>query len=393
MKQKVLLIVLDGVGVGELPDAARYGDEGSNTLVNCARAVGGLNLPNLSRYGLGNIVPVPGVPPVERPMAHHGKMAEQSAGKDSIAGHWELAGLVTQKEFPTYPSGFPQEVIDLFVRLTGCRGVLGNRTASGTVIIQELGAEHQRTGFPIVYTSADSVFQIAAHEETYGLEELYRICAIARESVCVGAHAVGRVIARPFVGDGGAYTRTPNRRDFALLPPRRTVLDLLNGSGVPTVGIGKIDDLYGGRGLSRKIHTKSNSDGIRVLISESRSSAEGLLFVNLVDFDQLYGHRNDPEGFARALSEFDDALPSIADTLGEDGWLFITADHGNDPVSASTDHSREYVPLLCRRPGTAGGRDLGIRDSFADVGRTIADIFSLPRPDIAGESFYGLARG
>jgi len=393
LKPKVLLIVLDGVGIGELPDAARYGDEGSNTLANCARAVGGLRVPNLGRFGLGNIAAIPGVPPVERPLAHYGKMAEMSSGKDSTAGHWELAGLVTEKEFPTYASGFPPEVIGRFVELTGCGRVLGNRTASGTVIIQELGPEHQSTGYPIVYTSADSVFQIAAHEETYGLEKLYRLCTIARERVCVGDHAVGRVIARPFVGTPGAYERTPNRRDFSLPPPRKMLLDILSDAGVPTVGIGKIDDLYAGRGLARKIHTRSNSDGLRVLLSESRSVSEGLLFINLVDFDQLYGHRNDPPGFARALTDFDEALPAISGTLGAEGWLFITADHGNDPVSPSTDHSREYVPILCFHPGGAPGSDLGTRRSFADVASTIGEIFGVPPSGMAGESFYARVQG
>lgn len=383
------------MGIGELPDAARYGDEGSNTLANCGKAVGGLRVPNLARFGLGNIAPIPGVPPVKEPLAHYGKMAEMSAGKDSTAGHWELAGLITEKEFPTYPAGFPPDVISRFTELTGCGGVLGNKTASGTVIIQELGAEHQSTGYPIVYTSADSVFQIAAHEETYGLEELYRLCRVAREKVCIGKHAVGRVIARPFVGVAGNYVRTTNRRDFSLPPPRKTVLDVLSEHAVPTIGIGKIDDLYAGRGLTRKIHTRSNSEGVRILISESRTVSDGFLFINLVDFDQLFGHRNDAAGFAQALSEFDDALPAITETLGDNGWLFITADHGNDPVSSSTDHSREYVPLLCFRPERTPGRELGTRRSFADLASTIADIFGIPptRSGIAGESFYDRIQG
>ena len=389
-----MLIVLDGVGIGELPDAARYQDEGSNTLANCARAVGGLHLPNFQRFGLGNIAAIDGVTPVRQPLANFGKLAERSKGKDSTTGHWELAGIVTETEFPTYPKGFPEDVVENFVGLTDCGGVLGNTVASGTVIINNLGEEHQRTRFPILYTSADSVFQLAAHEETFGLENLYRICTIAREQVCVGQHAVGRVIARPFVGTKGNYHRTPNRRDFSLLPPRETMLDILNDYGIATVGIGKIDDLYAGRGLGTKIHTKSNEEGIRILIDESRSRNEGLIFINLVDFDQLYGHRNDPHGFAEALREFDAMLPAIAETLGNNDWLMMTADHGNDPVTPSTDHSREYVPILCFSPKGKAGIGLGIRESFADVAKTILEIFDIPpsQRTIRGESFYGMLR-
>lgn len=364
----------------------RYGDGGSDTLGNIARAVGGLHLPHLAALGLGNITPIPGVQPAAVPAAAHGKMAEKSKGKDSTTGHWEIAGLVTEKEFPTYPGGFPAPLMDRFLRETGCGGFLGNTTASGTVIMQELGDEHVKTGYPIVYTSADSVFQIAAHEEVVPLPRLYELCRITRDQVCTGDDAVARVIARPFVGRSGAYSRTTNRRDFSLPPKGQTVLDLLADAGVLTVSVGKVDDLFAGRGLASMNHSRTNAEGIGFIVRESSIRRDALVFANLVDFDALYGHRNDPNGFAAALREFDDALPAIMDTIGRGEILMITADHGNDPVTPSTDHSREYVPLLVYTPGAGGGKGLGTRTSFADVGKTVAEYFGL-RNSLAGESF------
>jgi phosphopentomutase len=386
---KVVLIVLDGVGVGELPDAKLYGDEGSNTLANMATAVGGLSLPNLESLGLANIVSISKGKSAVRTIGCYGKMAELSRGKDSTMGHWELAGVITESPFPTYPNGFPQDLIQRFLDATASEGVLGNKPASGTAIIQELGDEHRRTGYPIVYTSGDSVFQIAAHEDVIPLERLYEICQKTRDQVCVGEHEVGRVIARPFVGDkAGSYVRTPNRRDFALEPPKLTVLDLLMENDIPTIGIGKIDDLFAGRGLMTKMHTKSNAEGIERIIDESRNLRRGLLMSNLVDFDMLYGHRNDPKGFAGALEYFDSRLGTIMDELAGDDLLLITADHGNDPTTASTDHSREYVPILCFKKSGKGGVDLGVRKSFADAGKSVAEYFNVDASGVlAGESF------
>jgi phosphopentomutase len=385
---KLVLIILDGVGIGELPDAALYADEGSNTLVNMANVVGGLKLPNLSSLGLGNIASIKGVTPSPFPHASFGRMAEVSKGKDSTTGHWEIGGLILEKEFPTFPNGFPKSLLKKFLSATGSHGYLGNKTASGTVIIQELGAEHMTTGFPIVYTSADSVFQIAAHEEVIPLEKLYEICRHARDKACVGEFAVGRVIARPFAGSIGKFTRTANRRDFSLVPPSPTILDILNAAGIDTVSVGKVDDLFAGRGLSKKLHTKSNAEGIEFIINESERMKSGLIFANLVDFDTLYGHRNDPHGFAAALEAFDKALPNILETIGAGDLLVLTADHGNDPVTPSTDHSREYVPLLCVSKSRDKGVNLGTRSTFADVGKTIADFFGVEN-SLAGSSFLG----
>ncbi len=385
---KVVFIVLDGVGVGALPDAAAYGDRGANTLAGTARAVDGLHLPNLSRLGLGNIIPVQGLTPARQAEACYGKMAERSAGKDSTTGHWELAGLVTSHPFPLYPKGFPRDVLDAFLAATGCEGVLGNVPASGTEIIKELGEEHIRTGFPIVYTSGDSVFQIAAHEGVIPLDRLYEICLKTRNEVTVGKHAVGRVIARPFIGSSGSFTRTANRRDFALEPPSSTLLDLLQEAGVETVGIGKIDDLFSGRGLKQKIHTRSNAEGVQETIAAAAGLQTGMVMTNLVDFDTLYGHRQDPRGLAKALTEFDAALPKILNVIGDEDVLVLTADHGNDPTDQSTDHSREYVPLLWYTTWGKRNIDLGVRPSFADAGKTVGEYFGLGAPGtLAGNSF------
>ena len=383
---KIVLIVLDGVGIGELPDASLFGDEGSDTLVNTAIAVGGLKVPNLASLGLGNIASIKGVVPAPSPRGSFGRMAEVSKGKDSTTGHWEIAGLILDKEFPTFPKGFPESLLKRFLTVTGCNGYLGNTTASGTVIIKDLGNEHVKTGYPIVYTSADSVFQIAAHEEVIPLRKLYEICQRTRDEVCVGDFSVGRVIARPFVGSSGNFARTTNRRDFSLKPPSDTVLDILCKVGIETVSVGKVDDLFAGGGLSKKRHSTSNAEGMEYIIRESASMKSGLIFANLVDFDTLYGHRNDPRGFAAALEAFDKGLPKILETIGSGDLLILTADHGNDPVTPSTDHSREYVPLLCYSKSRSAGANLGTRTTFADLGKTVAEYFGVNNM-LAGTSF------
>ncbi len=385
---KVVLIVLDGIGIGALPDARMYGDEGANTLRHTAEAVGVLHLPHLQKLGLGNIVDAPGVQPVEIAEGCFGKMAERSAGKDSTTGHWELGGLITDKAFPVYPNGFPKGLLDSFLLVTGCKGFLGNKPASGTEIIQELGDEHVSTGYPIVYTSGDSVFQIAAHEGVIPLSKLYEICQATRTRVVVGEHSVGRVIARPFVGQSGLYTRTTNRRDFALLPPGKTILDLLSDEGIETIGVGKIDDLFCGQGLKEKLHTTSNAEGIRVTRDAAARLHTGFVMTNLVDFDMLYGHRQDAKGMAAALEDFDKELPSILDVLHDGDILILTADHGNDPADKSTDHSREYVPLLCYVKAGKKNVNLGTRSTFADIAKTISEYFSPDRSEsLAGNSF------
>lgn len=384
--RKVLLLVLDGVGIGAAPDAAAYGDADSDTLGHLAEAVGGLRLPYLAELGLGNIAPLRGLPPAQPPRASFGKMAPASAGKDSTAGHWELAGLITRRPFPIYPTGFPPELMQRFVAATGCGGVLGNKPASGTAIIEELGEEHLRTGWPIVYTSADSVFQIAAHEQVIPLARLYEICHKTRHQVCVGQHEVSRVIARPFVGTPGAFVRTAHRRDFSVAPPSPTLLDVLTAAGVAVTTIGKVDELFAGRGVGLAIHTRSNAEALSALVEQGQRQASGLVFATLTDFDMLYGHRNDAAGFARALEALDAALTAVLETLAPEDLLILTADHGNDPTTPSTDHSREYVPLLVYRAGRAAGVDLGVRSSFADVGRTVADYFGVPN-ELDGQSF------
>ena len=384
-------MVLDGVGIGELPDAPFYGDQGTNTIGNTARIVGGLHLPHLERLGLGRIAPVKGLDPRNPVEGCFGRMAERSKGKDSTTGHWEIGGIITERAYPLYPNGFPVDVIRSFLDTTGCKGVLGNKPASGTDIIKELGAEHMLTGSPIVYTSGDSVFQIAAHEEVIPSELLYEICEVTRQKVMVGEHAVGRVIARPFTGQTGDFQRTPNRRDFSLEPPSDTVLDLLKREGIETVGIGKVVDLFAGRGFSRTILTKSNSAGVEAIVSEGRAMTTGFIMANLVDFDMLYGHRQDPEGFGRALEEFDSALPDILSVLNKEDMLILTADHGNDPTDSSTNHSREYVPLLTYNPSGNKEVDLGTRLSFADAGKTVAEFFGVPN-GLSGTSFLSMTQ-
>lgn len=382
--KRVALFVLDSVGVGELPDAGKYGDVGSNTLGNMAQAVGGLKMPNFGQLGLGNIIHVEGVPPAEKPAASFGRMAEQAAGKDTTTGHWEMTGLILEQPFPVYANAFPPEIIKSYEEKIG-RPVLGNKVASGTVIIDELGARHMETGYPIVYTSADSVFQVAAHEEIIPLEELYRICRIAREML-VGEHAVGRVIARPFEGKPGSFHRTPNRHDFSLKPPGKTVLDLLKENNVPVTAVGKIEDIFDGEGITSAVHTKGNTDGMDQALKLMRSDTKGLIFTNLVDFDMLYGHRNNPRGYADALEELDRRLPELLGLLREDDILIITADHGCDPTTLSTDHSREYVPLLVYGHTVQGGVNLGERETFADIAATVAEVFGLEFE--VGKSFW-----
>ena len=366
---RAAIIVLDGVGIGAAPDAATYGDVGSDTLGNVSRALGRLDLPNLEACGLGNIAPLQGVKRLAKPKGAWGLMEPKSAGKDSTTGHWEIAGVHLAKAFPTYPAGFPREVVAEFARRTG-RQVIGNVVGSGTAVIDQFGAEHQRTGSWILYTSADSVFQLAAHEETIPLDEQYRGCEIAREML-VAPHDVSRVIARPFRGSPGAYARTANRRDFSIQPPSETLLDALERDGIPRAGVGKVDDLFAGRGISAR-HTANNAEGIAAIGSWINRQSDGLLFANLVDFDQLFGHRNDVPGFYRALQEFDQALPTLTDALREDDLLFLTADHGNDPTTSSSDHARECVPLLVVGPRVRPV-ELGRRQTFSDLGATVAE--------------------
>ncbi len=371
MIQRVILIILDSVGVGEMPDAAKYDDEGSNTLGNVAKAVGGLALPNMQRLGIGNITDILGVPSIKQAIGAYGKAAERSAGKDTTTGHWELTGVVSEKPFPVYPNGFPPEVIVEFEKRTGLK-VLGNKAASGTEIIKELGDEHVRTKKLIVYTSADSVFQIAAHEEVIPVKKLYEICKIARE-ILQGEHAVARVIARPFIGKPGEYVRTYNRSDFSLKPPHDTLLDNVVKVGMEVIGVGKIWDIFAGQGITKNLHTEGNVDGVNKTLEVMEKLEKGLVFTNLVDYDMLYGHRNDSVGYARALEEFDRRLPEIMSKLKEDDVLVITADHGCDPTTKSTDHSREYVPVLVYGDKIEPAIDLGILSSFADIGQTVAD--------------------
>ena len=382
---KVVLIVLDSVGVGQLEDAKLYGDEGSNTLSNTSYAVGGIELKNMYKLGIGNITDIKGTPPNPNPIGAFGKSKEKSKGKDTITGHWEIAGVVLEEPFKTFPNGFPEELIEEFERQIG-RKVLGNKVASGTEIIKELGEQHMKTGYPIVYTSADSVFQIAAHEDVIPLDELYRICEIARKML-VGKWLVARVIARPFIGKGrNSFVRTYNRKDFAVEPPYETLLDNVKEAGLEVVGIGKIEDIFAKRGLSMSIHTEGNMDGINKTLQAMDEVKDGLIFTNLVDYDMLYGHRNDPIGYAKALLEFDERLPEITEKLEKEDILIITADHGCDPTTSSTDHSREHVPILIYGQKIKKGYNLGVRESFSDIGQTVAEYLKV-KTLRNGESF------
>ncbi len=386
MDRRVLLLVLDSVGVGAMPDADRYGDEGSNTLGNVARAVRGLKMPVLESLGLANIIPVEGLKPVEPSRACYGRMAEASPGKDTITGHWEMAGIILDQPFQTYPHGFPEYVIEEFSKRIG-RGVLGNEVASGTEIIKRLGAEHMDTAKPIVYTSADSVFQIAAHEEIISLEDLYEMCREARELLC-GRDKVGRIIARPFVGSPGDFKRTANRRDFSLEPPSDTILDLLVADGREVIGIGKIKDIYAGRGVTTSHKTQDNAHGLELLKEITTSGSGDLIFTNLVDFDSSYGHRNDAKGYARALEAADAGIGRVLNVMHDKDVIIITADHGCDPTHPGSDHTREYVPLLVWTPGMARGSDLGTRRTFADVAATLGQLLKVDYQG-PGTSFAG----
>ena len=380
--RRAAIIVLDGLGIGAAPDAGSYGDQGSNTLGNVARAVGGLSVPRLETLGLGRCAELAGVAPVASPAAAHGVCEPASPGKDSTTGHWEICGLLLDSPFPTYPHGFPAAVIDEFARLTS-RGVLGNKPASGTAVLDEYGAEHRRTGNWIVYTSADSVFQIAAHEETVPPAELYGACLTARE-LLRGQHGVSRVIARPFAGEPGAWKRTAGRRDFSLPPPGPTLLDRLAERQIPRVGVGKVDDLFAGRGIT-SIHTETNAEAYALIEGALAAMHRGLLLANVIEFDQTWGHRNDIPGFTRGLVELDRSMPRLLNGVREDDLVIFTADHGNDPTTPSTDHSREIVPLLVFGPKVRPA-DLGRRHTFADIGQTVADFLGVPALG-AGTSF------
>lgn len=382
---RIIWIVLDSVGMGAMPDAELFGDFGVNTIGNVSKALGGLKVPNMESIGLGNIDEIQGLNKVASPKGCYGRFAEASRGKDTTTGHWEMAGVVSMVPFPTYPSGFPEDIIKAFEEATG-RKVIGNKPASGTEIIEELGEEHMKTGKVIVYTSADSVFQIAAHEEVVPLEELYNMCRLARK-ILVNEHAVARVIARPFIGKPGSFTRTPNRRDFSLLPPHDTVLDKLKKDGYHVMAVGKIEDIFSGQGVTEAVHTKDNMDGVDKTLDYMKENKKGLIFTNLVDFDMKWGHRNDYKAYGKGLEDFDARLPEILNAMTDTDVLFITADHGCDPTTPGTDHTREYVPFLAFGKSLKENVNLGTRTTFSDIGQTIAEIFGTEKVQ-NGESFY-----
>lgn len=382
--KRAILIVLDSVGIGEMPDAHLYGDVGSNTLGNIAKAVGGMDIPNLEASGLGNIAPLEGVKKQDRPLAAYGKSAELSVGKDTVTGHWEMSGVILEKPLNTYPNGFSKEIMDAFEKKIG-RKTIGNEVASGTEIIERLGEEHVRTGHPIIYTSADSVFQIAAHEGIIPLEELYRYCEIAREML-VGDWQVGRVIARPFTGENGAFKRTSNRKDYSLDPFNKTILEYVKEAGSNVMCVGKIEDVFNKIGVTHSVHTKNNLEGVHETINFMEKDMPGLIWSNLVDFDMQFGHRNDYTGYYNAIREFDGKLPEILNTMKDEDILIITADHGCDPTTESTDHSREYIPILVFGKSIRAGADFGVRRTFSDIGKTILDYLNIEN-ELYGESF------
>ena len=383
--RRIVLIVLDSVGVGELPDAADFGDEKSNTISNISKGVGGLNIPNLKQMGIGNITDILGAERTSIPTASYGKCNERSIGKDTVTGHWEMAGVIIETPLQTFPNGFSKEIMDEFEQKIG-RKTIGNVVASGTEIIKELGDIHVKTGFPIIYTSADSVFQIAAHEKVIPLEKLYEMCQTARD-MFVGDKIIGRVIARPFIGEKGNYTRTSNRKDYALDPFGKTMLDYIKEDGQNVMAVGKIEDIFNKKGITEAIHIKNNMDGVDKTLEFMKTDKKGIIFTNLVDFDMLYGHRNDVKGYASAIEEFDTRVPEILKLLGDDDVLIITADHGCDPTTASTDHSREYIPLLVYLSKNKIGTNLGTRSSFTDIGKTALEILKI-KNNLPGESFY-----
>ncbi|WDV47254.1 phosphopentomutase [Clostridiaceae bacterium M8S5] len=387
MINRVVWIVLDSVGIGALPDADKYGDVGSNTLGNISKDMGGLKLYNMQKLGLGNIDDIVGVDSIERPIGCYGRLMEKSNGKDTTTGHWEMCGIYMENPFPTYPDGFPDDLVKQYERLINAK-ILGNKPASGTAIIEELGEEHMKTGYPIVYTSADSVFQIAAHEDVIPLERLYEICQVARD-LLKDEHAVARVIARPFTGKVGEFVRTANRRDFSLKPFHTILLDELKVSGYDVKAVGKIEDIFLGQGITDAVHTKSNMDGVDKTIDYIKQDSKGLIFTNLVDFDMKWGHRNDVKGYAKGLEDFDIRLKDIMNSLKDDDILFITADHGCDPTFPGTNHTREYVPFLAYGKQLKENVNLGTRKSFADIGQTVAEIFGVNKIK-HGESFLKL---
>ncbi len=385
MIDRVIWVILDSVGMGELPDANLFGDEGANTLGHIFEKHPDINIPNMLSMGLGNIEGMTIIDKVSEPIGAYGKCAELSMGKDTTTGHWEMIGIHTPNPFPTYPNGFPSEIIDEFIKLTGCKGVLGNKVASGTEIIAELGDEHTKNGYPIIYTSADSVFQIAASEDVLGVNTLYNMCKIARR-ILSGKHGVGRVIARPFKRKDGEYVRTSNRRDFSLNPPKDNLLNSLKDNGYTVVAVGKIEDIFNGIGITDAVHTKDNMDGVDKTLQYMNSVDKGLIFTNLVEFDMKWGHRRDVDGYAMGLEEFDNRLPEIINNMKSNDLLIINADHGCDPAFKGTDHTREYIPVLMYGKSIKQNTDLGICDSFADIGQTIADIFKVDKLSI-GESY------
>lgn len=387
MINRVTILIMDSVGIGALPDSEKFGDVGVNTLGNISKVMGGMNLPNLIKLGLGNIDGIEGVDSAANPIGAYGKSMEISNGKDTTTGHWEIAGLYIKEPFNTYPEGFPESIISKFEELTG-KKVLGNKTASGTEIIEELGEEHMKTGNPIMYTSADSVFQIAAHEEVISLDELYKMCSIARD-ILRGEDQVARVIARPFVGELGSFVRTANRRDYSLDPFEKTILDYAVEGGYDVMAVGKIEDIFNKKGITRAVHTKNNMDGVDKTIEYLDTNSKGIIFTNLVDFDSKFGHRRNPKGYKEALEELDVRIPEILNSLKDNDMLVIMADHGNDPTYKGTDHTREYVPVLVYGKNVKAGVNLGIRKTFADIAVTIADILNIEKPKI-GTSFKEL---
>ena len=387
--KRAIWIVLDSVGIGAMPDAHVFGDDAVNTLSHTYTHCNGLNLENMVQYGLGNIDGIEVLPKTDEPQGAFARLGELSKGKDTTTGHWEMVGIYTKEAFPTYPNGFPVEIMQPFETQIG-RGTLGNCTASGTAILEELGQEHIQTGCPIIYTSADSVFQIAAHEEVIPLEELYKMCEIAR-NILVGKHEVARVIARPFLGKPGSFVRTANRRDYAIMPPTPNLLTLCEDKGVPVYAVGKIEDIFNGQGVTEAIHTKDNMDGVDVTLEFMSKYKEGLIFTNLVDFDMKWGHRRDVKGYGEGLEAFDKRLEDIRAAMTEDDILIITADHGCDPTAPGTDHTREYVPLLVIGDKVKPGTNMGTRESFADIGQTLCEIFGLPALPI-GTSFLNIIK-
>ncbi|WP_036671013.1 phosphopentomutase [Paenibacillus sp. HGF5] len=382
---RIHLIVLDSVGIGEAPDAADFDDIGSDTLGHIARECGGLNMPNMAALGLSNIREIEGVPATDQPRAYYTKMQEASNGKDTMTGHWEIMGLYIDTPFRVFPDGFPDELIQRIEEKTG-RKVIGNKPASGTEIIEELGEEHVQTGALIIYTSADSVLQIAAHEDVVPLKELYEICEFCREITLEDPYMLGRIIARPFIGEAGSFKRTANRHDYALKPFGRTTMNEMKDAGLDVIALGKISDIYDGEGITKAVRTVSNMDGMDKMVQTLDESFKGLSFLNLVDFDAVYGHRRDPKGYGQALEDYDRRLPEVFEKMTENDLLIITADHGNDPTYKGTDHTREYVPLLVYSPRFAKGKELPLRKTFADIGATVADNFGVKLPE-HGTSF------